>query len=72
MNVPLCLVTSNLKNVTTNFDETLHVVEAYTTGFTHFFRTSFIHYHMISTQCRKISNRPSENAQNLVLKIVVN
>ena len=30
MNVPLCPVTSYLKNVTTNFDETLHVVEAYT------------------------------------------
>ena len=30
MNVPLCLVTSYLKNVTTNFDETLYVVQAYT------------------------------------------
>ena len=25
----MCLVTSYLKNLTTNFDETLHVVQAY-------------------------------------------
>ena len=30
MNVSLCIVTSYLKNVTTNFDESLHVVQAYT------------------------------------------
>ena len=30
MNVPLCLVTSYLENLTTNFDETCHVLQAYT------------------------------------------
>ena len=30
MNVPLYPVTSYLKNMTTNFDETLHAVQTYT------------------------------------------